>query len=72
MGSFIALILFVVGAVILIKMYKKKEEEEENKPVEDFDDSNVPDFKPFLDSRIGGPEENEEEETPSYNDFLEY
>ena len=72
MGSFIALILFVAGAIILIKMYKKKEEEEQNKPVEDFDDSNMPDFKPFLDSRIGGPEEEEEEEPSSYDDFLEY
>ncbi|HPZ06688.1 MAG TPA: hypothetical protein PL110_01125 [Candidatus Eremiobacteraeota bacterium] len=71
MGYIIAIILLIVCVIVFLKLNKPGEKEEAYEPGE-FDDSNYPDFSPYLKSRLGVEEEEEDDENPSYEGFIEY
>jgi len=72
MSSFIILIIFVLAIVAYYYVMKKEDGTEiDTGPEDDFP---RPDFKPFLQSRVSGLEEEDEEDDgpPSYEGFIEY
>ena len=73
MGSILILIVFVICVFIYIKIMKKDENKQEiANPDEPYDDSHMPDFAPYLDSRIGREEEDDEDEPLDYDGFMQY